>query len=315
MARRYNRDSRGRFASGGGGGGSRRPAPRGISRGTNRLTRDNSGRITSVGGDGATARGGRLRTASGKQRATQTARISGGRAAGTVTRSGARRTAAAAITPPSKLKRSGKTIKIAQKKAPIPTKEDKSIEKVRNLKAAQPAFGRGQSGAVFVPDKALTPKRRQALGLSAFANRAESQRWSVSRQQFGSQSGVLISERGGYKASLPKQRQGVIKRPTKPTTRAAAAAVKPVRRNTKLGFTESDFARRSQRTASIRNPEVKAKAQRLYGRVMDTGQTPRQLRSMFKKAGKPKAKTATAAARRMQREHRDMMAASRVLFR
>ena len=74
MARRYNRDSRGRFASGGGGGGSRRPAARGISRGTNRLTRDNSGRITSVGGDGATARGGRLRTASGKQRATQTLR-------------------------------------------------------------------------------------------------------------------------------------------------------------------------------------------------------------------------------------------------
>jgi hypothetical protein len=95
VARRYNRDSRGRFASGGGGG-SKRPAARGISRGTNRLTRDNSGRITSVGGDGATARGGRLRTASGNQRATQTARISGGRAAGTVTRSGARRTAAAA---------------------------------------------------------------------------------------------------------------------------------------------------------------------------------------------------------------------------
>jgi hypothetical protein len=239
MARRYNRDSRGRFASGGGGGGSKRPAARGISRGTNRLTRDNSGRITSVGGDGATARGGRLRTASGNQRATQTARISGGRAAGTVTRSGARRTAAAATTPPSKLKRSGKTIKIAQKKAPTPTKEDKSIEKVRNLKAAQPAFGRGQSGAVFIPDKALTPKRRQSLGLSAFASRAESQRWSVSRQQFGSQSGVLISERGGYKASLPKQRQGVIKRPT---TRAAAAAVKPVRR-TSLRFTKQSSTR------------------------------------------------------------------------
>jgi hypothetical protein len=108
MARRYNRDSRGRFASGGGGGGSRRPAPRGISRGTNRLTRDNSGRITSVGGDGATARGGRLRTASGKQRATQTARISGGRAAGTVTRSGARRTAAAAAAKPVRRGLTGK---------------------------------------------------------------------------------------------------------------------------------------------------------------------------------------------------------------
>lgn len=75
MARTYKRDSRGRFASGGGSG---RPAARPAPRGKNRLTRDNSGRITSVGGDGATARGGRLRTASGKLRATQTAKISGG---------------------------------------------------------------------------------------------------------------------------------------------------------------------------------------------------------------------------------------------
>jgi len=100
MARTYRRDSNGRFAGGGGGGGggksgSKRPATRGINRSTNKLTRDNSGRITSVGGSGATAYGGRIKTASGKLRATQTARISGVKAAGTVTRSGARRTTAA----------------------------------------------------------------------------------------------------------------------------------------------------------------------------------------------------------------------------
>ena len=49
MARRYSRDNRGRFASG-----------------------------------GATARGGRLRTAAGNKRATQTERIGGGKASGTV---------------------------------------------------------------------------------------------------------------------------------------------------------------------------------------------------------------------------------------
>lgn len=76
MARVYKRDSRGRFA-GGGGGGSSRPAARGISRGTNRLTRDNAGRITGAG-NGATARGGRIRTAAGGLRATQTARLKGG---------------------------------------------------------------------------------------------------------------------------------------------------------------------------------------------------------------------------------------------
>jgi hypothetical protein len=78
MARTYRRDSNGRFASGGGG--SARPKARSAPRGTNRLTRDNAGRITSVGGQGATARGGRLRTAGGRLRATQTARIGGKRA-------------------------------------------------------------------------------------------------------------------------------------------------------------------------------------------------------------------------------------------
>lgn len=76
MARTYKRDALGRFAGGGGGGG--RPKARSVARGANRLTRDNAGRITSVGGDGATARGGRLRTAAGNLRATQTTRLKGG---------------------------------------------------------------------------------------------------------------------------------------------------------------------------------------------------------------------------------------------
>jgi hypothetical protein len=46
-----------------------------------RYTRDNRGRFSSFG---ATARGGRLATASGNKRATQTARISSGRGAGTI---------------------------------------------------------------------------------------------------------------------------------------------------------------------------------------------------------------------------------------
>lgn len=46
-----------------------------------RYTRDNRGRFSSVG---ATARGGRLATASGNKRATQTAKLSGGGAKGTV---------------------------------------------------------------------------------------------------------------------------------------------------------------------------------------------------------------------------------------
>jgi hypothetical protein len=96
------------------------------------------------------------------------------------------------------------------------------------------------------------------------------------------------------------------------TAAKPAATAKPA---SKLGFTQSDFARRSQRTASIRNPQVKAKAQQLYGKILDLNSTPRQLKSMFKKAGKPKQRTATAATRQMRREHQNMMAASKVLFK
>ena len=89
-ARTYNRDARGRFASGGGGGGGGRPKARAVAKGANRLTRDNAGKITSVGGTGATARGGRLRTASGKQRGTQVARVKGGAVAGSTIAKGGR---------------------------------------------------------------------------------------------------------------------------------------------------------------------------------------------------------------------------------
>jgi hypothetical protein len=47
-----------------------------------RYTRDNRGRFASAGGGGATARGGRLRTASGKKRATQTMKAAGAGGAG-----------------------------------------------------------------------------------------------------------------------------------------------------------------------------------------------------------------------------------------
>lgn len=87
MARTYKRDSNGRFAGvggGSGGGGKSRPATKQLQRGTNRLTRDNAGRITSVGGSGATAYGGRIRTASGKRRATTVAKGIGKGPKGTV---------------------------------------------------------------------------------------------------------------------------------------------------------------------------------------------------------------------------------------
>jgi hypothetical protein len=78
-ARTYVRDGNGRFAGGGGGGGGggKRPKAKAMAKGANRLVRDNSGKITGAS-EGATAREGRFRTAGGKLRATQTAKISGG---------------------------------------------------------------------------------------------------------------------------------------------------------------------------------------------------------------------------------------------
>jgi len=73
--RTYKRDGNGRFASTGTSGKKSRPPAKSVAKGVNKLTRDNAGKITSVGGDGATARGGRLKTAAGNLRATQTKRL------------------------------------------------------------------------------------------------------------------------------------------------------------------------------------------------------------------------------------------------
>lgn len=122
------------------------------------------------------------------------------------------------------LKRTGKTLKIAVKKAPKPSKEDRSIDKVRNLKIATEMGRLGGFGSMkFIPDKQMTPSRRKALGLSWVQNRSESQRFRISNQTVGSVSGVLISEKSSYLAKLPKKRQGVIRGKKKPATVARAA--------------------------------------------------------------------------------------------
>jgi len=281
MARRYNRDSRGRFASGGGGG-SRRPAARGISRGTNRLTRDNSGRITSVGGDGATARGGRLRTTSGKQRATQTARISGGRAAGTVTRSGARRTAAAAaaVKPAAVSKRQESLRKGAERNnaradkidakvkaleteyrskgsnfytQPVKTRErDRMHEKMQQavkLRDEAASLRQKARNANRMADRIKPPAppkssngnsrmeraiRNEAAGSTSFRRNPKGYQKRITAltaqkiYKTGDITGELsLRQRVGRGFRLPRDQRP---NPTNPTTRAAAAAAKPVRR-------------------------------------------------------------------------------------
>jgi len=257
MARRYNRDSRGRFASGGGGGGSRRPAPRGISRGTNRLTRDNSGRITSVGGDGATARGGRLRTASGKQRATQTARISGGRAAGTTAKprglkpesSRKLKTGVAVNRMRSINERMGNRPDIAEQnirgrfRGQAGKRLDASIDRaVKQVKAAQNTALMKPKAQVKAERAAAAEAKRQAAAAKPKRTRTpESLRMSRAKQIEKRRSITTnpAGERASSAAKMAANAARTQERATaflkaggkaKPTTRAAAAAVKPVRR-------------------------------------------------------------------------------------
>ena len=76
--RTYVRDGNGRFASTGTTTAKARPAARrAATRAGNRLNRDNTGRISGIGRNGATVRGGRLKTAKGNARATQTASMRG----------------------------------------------------------------------------------------------------------------------------------------------------------------------------------------------------------------------------------------------
>lgn len=187
----------GKGRKGGGGGGK-----------TRKYSRDNKGRFASTGSGGATARGGRLKTASGNKRKTQTMQ-SAAAPKGTIGKPKGLKPGAIARDTKPRLKRTGQTIKVARVKPPKPTKEDRAIEKVASLKAATKIGGRAK--LTFVPDSSLTPARRKSLGLSAFAIESGSQRYRVSRQTFGNERGVAISERSSYQARLPKTRQGVVR--------------------------------------------------------------------------------------------------------
>jgi len=151
MARTYKRDGNGRFAGGGGssgGGGGKRPAAKSVSRGVNRLTRDNAGKITSVGGEGATARGGRLKTAAGNKRATVTAKVSGGRPAGTMK---------------GKIKRDpGAAGKVGQGKASVATAAKKRI-KVTTLKTNTDI---GRRGVVSMSARAKVRRSQNVKSLA-----------------------------------------------------------------------------------------------------------------------------------------------------
>jgi hypothetical protein len=220
------------------------------------LTRDNAGRITSVGGDGATARGGRLRTASGNQRATQTARISGGRAAGTTAKprglkpesSRKLRTGVAVNRMRSINERMGNRPDIAEQNirgrfsGQAGKRLDASIDRaVKQVKAAQTAALMKPKAQVKAERAAAAEAKRQAAAAKPKRTRTpESLRMSRAKQIEKRRSITTnpAGERASSAAKMAANAARTQERATaflkaggkaKPTTRAAAAAVKPVR--------------------------------------------------------------------------------------
>lgn len=259
--RTYKRDGNGRFASTGGGG-SKRPAAKRVAKGPNKVTRDNAGRITSVGGDGATMRGGRLRTAGGKLRATQTARVKApGAKAGTIAKGG--RGVSGAVA--------------------------------RSLAAVRKAGGRKAIGL-----SRARPGQEQRAMQRAQANEKRlegpAMRGSELRTRAGVGYAVAKGAQGYYSGKTPRQKATFSPLTRSTDKKALAARRKKVvdnnksqkSKSAKLGFEKADFARRSQRTASIKNPKVKRVAERFYGKVGGMKNTPNELKSMFRKLGKPK---------------------------
>jgi len=300
-----------------------------------RYTRDNRGRFAS-GGGGAMARGGRLRTAAGNKRATQTMKAASGGGDGVIRGRTARTVAGQKVM--GKLAKRPEPAKAAPKAAPERIKGPMRTGGTRSrLSGRKMSEGAGKRGKAREERQAAMAGMRQMLGRVKPAQSAEPvstggtlrARASLTRARAkAGAEGASSAQRGAAtrantyaKASVQRntvrmkgsEMAGTIAKPAglKPAKPAAPAKTKVA----KLAFEQSDFVRRSQRTANIRNPEVKQKAQRLYGKVLDLSSTPKQLKSMFKKAGKPKASKRSAVDRQRQRDHKAMLAAAPQLFR
>jgi hypothetical protein len=184
--------------------------------------------------------------------------------------------------------------------AAIPARNPYSNLTDRQRKSAETRLAKAQA-TVAKLDKSMTKVGRARLFASGFAG----------------------STKQGYDRFDNAARRGLIGRQRKPAASAAnpTASVKPASKPAqakavrKLAFGQSDFEQRSQRTANIRNPAVKQNAQRLYGKILNLSSTPRQIKSMFKRAGKPKAAGRSSLDRQRQRDHKAMLAAAPMLFR
>lgn len=159
-----------------------------------KYTRDNRGRFSSTG---ATARGGRLATASGNKRATQTAKIGGGKAAGTVGKSkglkpGAIKPRAAA---PPKGSLAANKMEMAKGRSAVLGKQKDSLNKQlrevnAKIKEAGPSAGAYRLQKLQIQSKLSEARRNLRQSQSA----ARGDTASVNRPMAGARGKALNAE-------------------------------------------------------------------------------------------------------------------------
>lgn len=197
MARRYSRDNRGRFASGGSSGGG-------------------GGKV------GATARGGRLRTAAGNKRATQTTKAAGAKPSGTVAGKVKRNPAAAG--------------KVGKAKAAAPSTKAKSPKFVteQSGRVRRAALGGGRTAIVRANSATIiNAKGEPIMTRKGLPNITAGKKWAANpnargprlmRNKFASEA---APSRDIARTSRPA---GTIRKPratTKAAAKPAKAATKP----------------------------------------------------------------------------------------
>jgi len=234
----------GKGRKGGGGGGGK----------TRKYTRDNNGRFASTG-TGATARGGRLKTAAGNKRKTQTAKITGSKTASTIK---------------GKLKRDpGAAGKIGQAKAAAPSTKAKSPKFVteQSGRVRRAALGGGRTAIVRANSATIiNAKGEPIMTRKGLPNITAGKKWAANpnargpglmRNKFASEA---APSRDIARTSRPA---GTIRKP-RGTARAAAKPAKAAKPKGKAKIDDNKVSRVISRVNKVvRGSEEKTGVKRL----------------------------------------------------
>jgi len=263
----------GKGRKGGGGGGGK----------TRKYTRDNNGRFASTG-TGATARGGRLLTAKGNKRKTQTMEAGGAKAAGTIK---------------GKLKRDpGAASKVAQRKAAAPSTKAKSPKFVteQSGRVRRAALGGGRTAIVRANSATIiNAKGEPIMTRKGLPNITAGKKWAANPNARGPRlmRNKFASEAAPSRDFARTSRSAGTTRKPRGTARAAAGTIKG-----KLKRDPAAAGKIGQRKAAAKPPAAKRSAQAESNRGSAADRKERaKLLSAMPKEGRRAVQTAKTASR------------------